>query len=116
MKRIAIATILAICAANPSFAEDSRIVRLCGTGHTNEVAAQDDVRANPGGYYVASLSEQLSTGDPRIILSTADGPYLCTRSAATPLMDAIKAILLMNERTVKYLFVPAMPVQIDETS
>ena len=31
--------------------------------------------------------------------------YLCTRPAATPGMDMTKALLLMHERTVKYLFV-----------
>ena len=37
-----------------------------------------------------------------------DDFYLCTRPAATPDMDATKALLLMHERTVKYLFVPVI--------
>ena len=88
---------------------DSRIAQLCGEDHINEAASAADVRANPDGLYVASLSEQVSLGDPRIIMTTDDGFHLCTRSAATPEMDATKAILLMRERTVKYLFVPFAP-------
>ena len=68
----------------------------------------DDVRPNPAGFYVASLREQVSEGDPRIILSPSDEFYLCTRPAATPDMDMSKALLLMHERTVKYLFVPVI--------
>jgi len=47
-------------------------------------------------------------GDPRIIQTTSDDFYLCTRPAAIPDMDATKALLLMHERTVKYLFVPVI--------
>ena len=53
------------------------------------------------------LREQVSE-DPRIILSTSDEFYLCTRTAATPDMDSTKALLLMKERVVKYLFVPVI--------
>lgn len=87
---------------------DSRIVKFCGADHVNEAASEDDVRPNPGGFYVASLREQVSEGDPRIILSTSDAFYLCTRTAATPDMDTSKALLLMQERMVKYLFVPGV--------
>ena len=66
------------------------------------------MRANPDGYYVASLREQVSNGDPRIVLTTGDVFHLCTRTAATPEMDASKALLLMKERVVKYLFVPVV--------
>lgn len=65
-------------------------------------------RPNPSGYYLASLRQQVSEGDPRIILSTNDDFYLCTRPAATPDMDFTKALLLMHGRIVKYLFVPVM--------
>ena len=107
MKRITFIIALASCFAALSAAKaDTRIAELCGSDHVNEVASTDDVRPNPGGFYVASLREQVSEGDPRIILSTSDGFYLCTRSAATPDMDMSKALLLMRERTVKYLFVP----------
>lgn len=57
-------------------------------------------RPNPSGYYLASLRQQVSEGDPRIILSTNDDFYLCTRPAATPDMESTKALLLMRERIV----------------
>ncbi|NGO50313.1 hypothetical protein [Allomesorhizobium camelthorni] len=95
-------------AAQTTAKADSRIARFCGPDHDNEVASEDDVRPNPDGFYVASLREQVSEGDPRIILSTSDEFYLCTRSAATPDMDTTKALLLMHERTVRYLFVPVI--------
>ena len=38
------------------------------------------------------------------------------RAAATPEMDATKAILLMRERTVKHLFVPFAPRDRDASS
>lgn len=87
---------------------DSRIAKFCGPDHVNEVASEDDVRSYPTGYYVVSLREQVSEGDPRIFLTDGDEFYLCTRPAATPDMDATKALLLMHERTVKYLFVPVL--------
>jgi hypothetical protein len=87
---------------------DIRIAGFCGPDHVNEAASQDDVRPNPAGFYVTSLREQVSQGDPRIVLSTSDAFYLCTRSAATPDMDSSKALLLLRERVVKYLFVPVI--------
>lgn len=99
--------VLALAAQSAAKA-DSRVVRLCGPDHVNEVASEDDVRPNPDGYYVTSLREQISEGDPRIVLTTSDDFYLCTRPAATPDMDATKALLLMHERAVKYLFVPVI--------
>ncbi|HSO46464.1 MAG TPA: hypothetical protein VLQ68_00915 [Rhizobiaceae bacterium] len=87
---------------------DSRIAKLCGPDHANEVASDTDVRPNPAGFYVTSLREQISAGDARIILSPQDDFYLCTRTAATPDMDTSKALLLMHERMVKYLFVPVI--------
>ena len=74
-----------------------------GRGETAE-----DVVAYPAGYYVRSLKQQVSLNDPRIMLTTNDAFYLCTRPAATPDMDTTKALLLMHERTVKYLFVPVI--------
>lgn len=109
MKRtglIIAATLLA--AAQGAARADSRMAKLCGADHVNEVASVDDVRPNPDGYYVASIREQVSEDDPRIILTTSDEFYLCTRSAATPDMDASKALLLKRERVVKYLFVPVV--------
>ena len=100
---IALALLLA---AQSAAKADSRIARFCGPDHVNEAASEDDVRPNPAGFYVTSLREQVSEGDPRIILSTSDEFYVCTRPAATPDMDSSKALLLMHERTVKYLFVP----------
>ncbi len=109
MKRTRLLIALALLLAAPAVATaDSRVAKLCGPDHVNEVASEDDVRANPDGFYVASLREQLSEGDPRIFLTTSDAFYLCTRSAATPDMDTSKALLLMRERTVKYLFVPVV--------
>ena len=109
MKRTKLIIALALLLAAPTAAKsDSRIAKFCGPDHVNEAASEDDVRPNPDGFYVASLREQVSEGDPRIILSTSDGFHLCTRSAATPDMDATKALLLMRERTVRYLFVPVI--------
>lgn len=85
---------------------ESLISKHCGPGHVNEVASADDVSANPDGYYIRSLQEQVSHGDPRIVTAVGDVFYLCTGSAATPEMDAGRAALLMNERRVRYLFVP----------
>ena len=50
----------------------------------------------------------LCANDARIILSTNNEFCVCTRPAATPDMDATKALLLMKERVVKYLFVPVI--------
>jgi hypothetical protein len=108
MKRTALTALALLLAAQTVSAADSRIAKFCGPDHVNEVASQDDVRPNPAGYYVASLREQVSEGDPRIVLTTSDDFYLCTRSAATPDMDSTKALLLMKERVVKYLFVPVI--------
>ena len=109
MKRTRLIIALALLLAAQTAAEaDPRIAKFCGPDHVNEVASQDDVRPNPAGYYVASLREQIYEGDPRIVLTTADEFYLCTRTAATPDMDTTKALLLMHERTVKYLFVPVI--------
>ena len=109
MKHTCFAIALTLVAAGASAGQtDSRFAKFCGPEHVNEVASADDVRPNPGGYYVTSLGEQVREGDPRIILTTSDDFYLCTRPAATPDMDATKALLLMRERTVKYLFVPVI--------
>jgi hypothetical protein len=85
---------------------ETRIDTLCGSAHQNEVADFQDVTGNPGGYYIASLRTQLSHGDPRIVLATGDEFHLCTRSAATPDMATGRALLLMQTRAVKFLFVP----------
>ncbi len=107
MKRtISIIALALLLAAQTAANADSRIARFCGPDHMNEAASRDDVRPNPHGYYVASLKEQVSEGDARIILTMSGDFYLCTRTAATPDMDPNKALLLMRERTVKYLFVP----------
>jgi hypothetical protein len=109
MKSTKLVIALALLLANQTVAKaDSRIARFCGPDHDNEVASEDDVRPNPDGFYVASLREQVSEGDPRLILSPSDDFYLCTRSAATPDMDTTKALLLMHERAVGYLFVPVI--------
>jgi hypothetical protein len=85
---------------------ETRIDRLCGSQHRNEVTSTSDVRANPDGYYVTSLRTQISHGDPRIVSATGREFHLCTSSAATPDMETTRALLLMQDRVVKYLFVP----------
>ena len=97
-------TIMAI-AASPAIAQ-SKIDALCGPRHVNELTSDSDVLTNPDGYYVRSLGEQIRHGDPRLIQAVGTKFHLCTRSAATPDMDASRALPLMNERRVKYLFVP----------
>lgn len=89
---------------------DSRVAERCGTDHVNEIAGPDDIRANPDGYYVASLKEQVSLGDARIIFTNADAPYLCTRPAAIPSMDTTTAILNAERRVVSWLFVERHPL------
>ena len=109
MKRTKLIIALALVLATQAAAKaDSRIARFCGPDHVNEAASEADVRSNPAGYYVSSLREQVYEGDPRIVLTMSDEFYLCTRTAATPDMDTTKALLLMRERTVKYLFVPVI--------
>lgn len=109
MKRTKFIIALAVLLAAQTAAKaDSRTAKLCGPDHVNEVASRGDVHPNPDGFYVTSLREQVSEGDPRLILSTNDEFYLCTRPAATPDMDTTKALLLMHERTVRYLFVPVI--------
>ena len=95
MKRTRFIIALAFVLAAQTAAEaDSRIAKLCGSDHVNETASTDDVRPNPAGFYVTSLREQVSEGDPRIVLSPTDDFYFCTRSAATPDMETSKALLL----------------------
>ena len=55
---------------------------------------------------VADLRKQVSD-DPRIHPWHRDELYLCTRRTRLRL-DTSKALLLMHERTVKYLFVPVI--------
>lgn len=88
---------------------ESRIDALCGPGHVNEAVSLEDIDANPDGYYIRSLKTQIRHGDPRIVQAVGDVFHLCTRPAATPEMDSTLANLLINEREVKYLFVPLCP-------
>ena len=85
---------------------DSRINRFCGNGHENEITSLDDVKPNPDGYYVVSLFEQVSKGDPRIILTNDPGFHLCTRQTATPGMSANDVYRLDKTGEVEFLFVP----------
>lgn len=107
------AALIFTIAANGALAEtgtDSPMIsELCGAGHINEVASQADIQANPDGYFIRGLNIQLSHGDPRIIQAVGNEFHLCTRSAATPEMPETMAILMVEERDVKYLFVPACP-------
>jgi hypothetical protein len=49
-----ISALALLLAAQTTAKADSRTARFCGPDHADEVAS-DDVRPNPGGYYVASL-------------------------------------------------------------
>jgi hypothetical protein len=105
MSKILALTTITFLMASAAHAE-TRIDTLCGSGHVNEVASLQDVRANPDGYYIVSLRTQLSQGDPRIVEATGDVFHLCTISLATPDLEMTRALLLMKTREVKYLFVP----------
>ena len=83
------------------------IGRLCGQNQISHTAALGDVLPNPDGYYVRSLQTQISYGDARIVQAVGTAFHLCTRWAATPDMDASRAINLAGHQVVKYLFVPA---------
>ena len=105
MKTVIAIAAIATLASGAAFA-DSRVNALCGVGHMNEAVTSDDVIANPDGFYISSLETQISHGDPRLIHTTGTAFHLCTASAATPDMDTTMALSLMNERRVKFLFVP----------
>jgi hypothetical protein len=107
MTKILAVTAIALVLASAAQAE-TRIDTLCGSEHRNEVAGPQDVMANPGGYYIVSLRTQLSHGDLRIVNAVGEAFHLCTSSAATPDMETTRALLLMQTREVKYLFVPAI--------
>ena len=115
MTKILALTAITLVLASPTHAQ-TRIDTLCGTAHQNEVAGPQDVKANPAGYYIASLLTQLSHGDPRIVKATGDVFHLCTRSAATPDMETNRALLMLRTRGVKYLFVPTIPNALDGRS
>lgn len=85
---------------------ESKIETLCGASHINEILGAGDIHSNPDGFYVHSLAQQVSHGDPRIISAVGKGFHLCTTAAATPDMEANRALLLQGQRRVKYLFVP----------
>ncbi len=100
------AYIIALTMAAGAADAQSMIDQLCGQGHVNQTNKQGDVTANPDGHYVRSLQIQLRHGDPRIVRAVGNEFHLCTGPAATPDMDANQAMLLKNERVVKYLFIP----------
>ena len=106
MKILAIAATLG--AATTGASAQSIVEHLCGVDHQNEIRAENDVRANPDGFYITSLNTQIRLGDPRLINAVGDDFYLCTRSAATPAMDQAQADAMADKRVVKYLFVPAI--------
>ena len=105
MKTVLAIAAIATISSNVAFA-DSRVSTFCGESHANEITAIDDVVANPDGVYIQSLGTQISHGDPRIIQTTGKAFHLCTASAATPDMDVTMALSLINERRVRFLFVP----------
>lgn len=97
-------------ATDPATGPGNRVAELCGAGHVNEVAGPGDVEANPDGFYVNSLQEQISLDDARIVFSNVEAPYLCTRMAATPDMDTTNVILNGGLRVTSWLFVPSHPM------
>lgn len=105
MRRTLVFSAIALTMATAAQAE-TRIDSLCGSEHSNEVAGNTDINTNPDGYYVVSLRTQLSHGDPRIVNAIGEEFHLCTSGAATPDMETTRALLLMQTRVVKYLFVP----------
>lgn len=107
MKRATILASLAFALTSPAMAEQ-RVDVLCGEGHLNEVSASDDVIPNPDGYFIRSLQTQISHGDPRLVKAVGNEFHVCTRSAATPDMDANRVLLLAGDRVVTYLFVPML--------
>jgi hypothetical protein len=64
MTKILAVTAVALVLASAAQAE-TRIDTLCGSEHRNEVAGPQDVMANPGGYYIASLRTQLDLSNRR---------------------------------------------------
>ena len=106
-KIIALAAITFV--AVPSVQAQSLTDALCGSGHRNEVVSLQDVIPNTGGYYIASLRVQLSYGDPRIVNPFGEVFHLCTSSAATPDLEATRALHMKQTREVRYLFVPEAP-------
>ncbi|WP_209427885.1 hypothetical protein [Pararhodobacter sp. SW119] len=100
----------AIAFDTPSPRADSRVSCLFGAGQVNEIGGPDDVRANPNGFYVIGLAEQIPLGDARIVFTNAASPHLCTRQSATPQMDTTNVILNANRRTTSWLFVPFHPM------
>lgn len=68
-----------LLAAQTAAKADSRIAKLSGADHVNEVAS-DDVLPNPGGYYVASLKSMedwaMSTAIAVTILLTNQGELI----------------------------------------
>lgn len=105
MTRIVALTAIALVSAAAANAQ-TQIDKLCGSGHRNEVAGIDDIEASPDGYYIVSLRTHLAHDDPRIVNATGEEFHLCTTSAATPDMETTRALLLMQTRVVRYLFVP----------
>lgn len=95
MTKILAQTAIAFLIASTAQAE-TRIDTLCGSGHRNEIAGAEDVRTNPGGYFIVSLRLQLSHGDPRIQFTAGDTFHLCTTSAATPDMETSQACSCSN--------------------
>lgn len=86
---------------------DPRIDSMCGAGHENELVSTDDFAPNPAGFYIKSLNTQLEPGDPSIVLTAMDEPWLCTRPAGNPSMSHAEAMAVSDQKVLKFLFVPA---------
>jgi hypothetical protein len=85
---------------------DPRIAELCGPDHQNELASPDDVVSNFTGFFVRNTDEQVYDGDPRVILTNQDAPYLCTSPTIGETMPNAGASSTSEARTVRFLFVP----------
>ena len=105
MKLATVTTILALIPA--TVIAQSRVEAFCGN-ELDAIVSTYDVTTNPVGYFVKDLGVQLRNEDPRVIRANIDDFLVCTRPAANPAMSATKAILMQNQTTVKYLFIPIL--------
>ncbi|PZV34344.1 hypothetical protein [Mesorhizobium kowhaii] len=109
MKRTKLIIALALLLAAQTAAEaDSRIAKLCGSDHVNEAASRDDVRPNPGGYYVASLKSM----DDRAMFTAIAVTIHLTNQGKLIRLPHVKPMTSMAECrawTHQQEFMPALP-------
>ena len=108
MKRTGFVIALACLLAGQTAAKaDSRIARLCGPDHVNEVAS-DDVRPNPGGYCVANLK---SMDDPAMSAAIAVTIHLTNQGELIrlPLVKPMTSMAECRAWTHQQEFMRAVP-------